>query len=145
MRLSGDRCGGAGLAALGAGLLWWAAGIDQGPGLVGLSPRTLPIGLGLVVLSVGLALAVRGGGAPLEEIAQRLSARVAAFAGLLLAYFLLFPSLDFRLGAWAFMLAAMALLGARRPLELLVVPPAVALGIYLVFRHGFGVFLPVWG
>ena len=144
MTLSGDRCGGAGLAGLGAVLLWWATGIDQGPGLIGLSPRTMPIGLSLIVIAVGFVVAVRGGGPSLSEIGRRLSLRVAAFAGLLAVYFLTFPSVDFRVGAWAFMLAAMALLGARRPLELALVPPAVALCIYAVFRLGFGVFLPVW-
>lgn len=145
MGLWGDRCGGAGLVALGAVLLWWALGVDQGPGLVGLSPRTLPIGLSLIVVGVGAVLSIRGGGLPLGEIGRRFSPGVAAFAGLLTAYFLSFPSLDFRLGAWIFMLTAMVLLGARRPLELLAVPPIAALGIYMVFRHGFGVFLPVWG
>jgi len=145
VRLTEDRCGGAGLAVLGVALLYWALRIDQGPGLVGLSPRTLPIGLSLIVIGVGLVLTLRGGGAPLNEIGRRLSQRVAAFAALLTLYFLLFASLDFRFGAWLFMLAAMALLGARRPLELLLAPPVISFGIYVVFRHGFGVFLPVWG
>jgi hypothetical protein len=35
-------------------------------------------------------------------------------------------------------------LGSRRPLELIVVPVVVSLGIYAVFRYGFSVLLPVW-
>lgn len=145
MQVTGDRLAGAGLLVLGALLLWLALAVDRGLGLAGLTPRSLPIGLAVTVGAVGLVLLLRGGGAAPGALAAAFAPRVLGFAALLALYYLVFPLVDFRLGAWLFMLAAMLWLGARRPLQLVLVPLGVSLGVYLAFRHGFGVFLPVWG
>ncbi len=74
-----------------------------------------------------------------------LDRRVLLFAGAVLLYFLTFRHLDFRVGTWLFMLGWMVLLGARRPLELALVPLLTALLVWLTFRYGFTVLLPTWG
>ena len=59
-------------------------------------------------------------------------------------YFLSFRIVDFRVGTFVFTAVAMVLMGARRPLEIVVVALAVSLGMYALFRYGFTVLLPTW-
>ena len=110
-----------------------------------LSPRFFPQLLALALLVPALALVVRPRSEALgARAACLLRPRTGAFVALVLAYGLLFARVDFRLLSWVFTLGAMLVLGARRPIELALFPPAVALGTWLLFRHGLDVLLPQW-
>lgn len=146
MTFTADRVAGLAVASAGALVALASLGIDVGGGrLTTLSARFAPLALSAALIALGAMLALRPGQRLLSEVVGAIvEPRTAAFAGLLLVYFLTFRYVDFRLGAWAFLLASMAVLGVRRPLVLLIVPPAAALGVYAVFRHAFMILLPVW-
>lgn len=144
--MKADRVAGAAVAAFGAALGVLAAQIDVLVGGPAVDARFFPFILAGVLLIGGAALALRPGDTPIETVTARLlDRRALLFAGLFLAYALSFRHVDFRLGTWAFALAAMWALGARRPLELALIPPLLALGVFYLFRHGFTVLLPSWG
>ncbi len=110
-----------------------------------LSARFFPYLLSGVLLAGGGVLVLRPGETALPDVVNRLLAgRAVAFAALFLIYALTFRHVDFRLGSWAFVLAAMWVLGSRRWLELLITPLCVSAAAYLLFRYGFTVLLPVW-
>lgn len=136
-----------GLAAilLGGGLFLLSFGIAVNPGAQTLSARFFPQLLAGGLVGFGALLALRPGARTARQAATGLLVRRALLlAAAIAAYFLLFRSLDFRLGAFLFTLAAMWILGSRRWAELVLVPLAVSLGTYLVFRYGFTVLLPTW-
>jgi putative tricarboxylic transport membrane protein len=137
----------AGIITAGAGLALTVATsrIDILAGQPTLSARFFPYLLAIVLVAGGLALVLRPGGTPLAVVIERLLARRGLlFAALFLVYALTFRYVDFRFGTWAFVLAAMWVLGSRRWLELAVLPPVVAFATYLLFRYGFTVLLPIW-
>jgi putative tricarboxylic transport membrane protein len=143
--LRADRATGIATAAAGAGLALASLRIETIAGQPGLSARFFPLLLSLALIGFGTVLAMRPGerGAA-DALGRLLAPRTVLLAGLLLAYFLGFPHVDFRLWTWLFMLLAMLLLGSRRPVELIAVPVAVSLAVYALFRYGFTVLLPVW-
>ena len=146
-----------GLLSVAGGLLVTLAGLRiAGPsGEPGLPPGAFPILLGLLLVILGACLAWRGqrgagssapGGRTARQVRESVaSPRSLALCGLVLGYFLTFRMLDFRLGSWLFVLAAMWTLGARKTGELLLLPVAVSGSLYLLFRYGFTVLLPTWG
>lgn len=137
----------AGMITLAAGLCLAAAAtqIDILASQPTLSARFFPYLLAGVLVIAGALLALSPGETPLGQVLGRLLARRGlAFGALFLVYALTFRYVDFRLGTWAFVLAAMWVLGARRPLELILLPTAVSAATYLLFRYGFTVLLPVW-
>lgn len=143
--MKADRIAGIVSAAAGLGLAVATAQIDILSGQPTLSARFFPYVLAAVLVVGGAALAVNPGGALLGDVVGRLLAwRGIAFAALFLVYAVTFRMVDFRLGTWAFVLAAMWVLGSRKWLELLLLPAAVSAATYLLFRHGFTVLLPVW-
>ncbi|MCP5373478.1 MAG: tripartite tricarboxylate transporter TctB family protein [Hyphomicrobiales bacterium] len=143
--MKADRLAGIATAAAGLALAAATARVDILDSQPTLSARFFPYLLAAVLLAGGLALALRPGAAALGAVVGRLlDRRGLAFAALFLAYALTFRIMDFRLGTFAFMAAAMWVLGSRRPLELLVLPAATAAGVYVLFRYGFTVLLPVW-
>jgi len=143
--MKADRLAGIVTAAAGLALAAATTRIDILAGQPTLSARFFPYLLAIVLVAGGLTLALRPGGTPLAVVIERLLARRGLlFAALFLVYALTFRYLDFRLGTWAFVLAAMWVLGSRRWLELAVLPPVVAFATYLLFRYGFTVLLPVW-
>ena len=110
-----------------------------------LSARFFPYILAAVLCAGGLLLALKPGDASLDSVVDKLLARRGIiFAALFLVYALTFRFVDFRLGTWIFVLVAMWLLGSRKWIELLVLPLAIAVATYLLFRYGFTVLLPVW-
>jgi putative tricarboxylic transport membrane protein len=144
-RLPADRLAGLlsifGGLALGVGS-WF---IDINPNQLTLSARFFPGLLAGLLVVLGVLLALAPGPRPLGEVWAGIADRRAVlFAAALLIYFLTFRHVDFRLGTWLFMLVAMWLLGARRVWELLVIPTATALLVYVTFRYGFIVLLPTW-
>jgi putative tricarboxylic transport membrane protein len=104
-------------------------------------PTLLAAGLVLSGMVIFLKPGILTTGTAIAGIVNR---RAMLTALLFLAYCLGFPYMDFRLGAFAFTLAAMLVLGARRPLELVLVPVLVSGAVYSIFRFGFSVLLPTW-
>ena len=142
---SADRVLGVVCLALVLGLWGLARGVPDASFARTLSPRFFPQLLALALLVPALALIVRPRSEALGARAARLlRPRTGVFVALVLAYGLLFAQVDFRLLTWGFVLGAMLALGARRPLELALFPPAVALAAWALFRHGLGVLLPQW-
>jgi putative tricarboxylic transport membrane protein len=140
-----DRLAGIATLAAGAGLAIASLAIKTSPAQADLSARFMPLLLSIALIVLGSALAVQGGTRALSQaMRQMLASRALVLSGLLLVYFLTFRYVDFRLSTWLFMLAAIVALGGRRPVELIVVPVVVSLSVYVVFRHGFSVLLPVW-
>jgi putative tricarboxylic transport membrane protein len=132
------------LAGAGLGLASWL--IQFNPSQLTLSARFFPGLLAVLLVGLGTILAVRPGPRPLGEVVREIvDRRTLGFAALVLLYFLSFRHLDFRFGTWLFVLGSMWLLGARRPLELALVPLLTALLVWLSFRYGFTVLLPTWG
>jgi putative tricarboxylic transport membrane protein len=116
--------------------------IPAGLGTATLSPAFFPQVLAGLLGVAGVWLIVAGRSrVTWGEVLDR---RVLLVGAALLAYYLSFAYVDFRVGTFLFMAAAMAALGARRPAELLAVPLATALGVFAVFRYGFGTLLPTW-
>ena len=141
-----DRAVGLAVAASGLGLGWAALGVETLAQQTTLSARFFPLVLAAVLLAAGLGIAVRPGDRGLVEVVAPIcSPRVLAFGGAFLLYALTFRYVDFRLGTALFMGVALWSLGSRRPVELIGLPVAVAIGVWAVFRHGFAVLLPVWG
>ena len=142
---SADRALGAVCLTLALGLWGLARGVPDASFGDTLSPRFFPQLLALALLVPALALIARPRSEALgARAAGLLRPRTGAFVSLVLAYGLLFAQVDFRLLTWGFVLGAMLALGARRPVELVLFPPAVALGAWALFRHGLGVLLPQW-
>lgn len=140
-----DRVAGLVVAAAGVALGVVSYVIDINPQQLTLSARFFPLLLSAALVVLGIALALRPGEARLAETLDSLLIRRGlVVAALLLVYYLTFRHVDFRLGSWAFMILTMWGLGARRPLELVVVPIAVSGGVYAIFRYGFTVLLPTW-
>lgn len=137
-----------GLAALAAALLLFflSADIPVNPGMQTLSARFFPRLLALALGFAGLAqLLAPGPRSAAEAFGNLLERRRLLFAAALAVYFLGFRHIDFRLATFAFMLVAMWLFGARRPMELFAIPLVVSALVYVLFRYGFTVLLPIWG
>ena len=110
-----------------------------------LSARFFPYLLSAVLVIAGAVLLAFPGSTSLGEVARRLLSQSALLFGIaFLIYALVFPYVDYRLSTWLFMFAVMWLLGSRRVVELLVVPTAVSLLTFYLFRYGFTVLLPTW-
>jgi putative tricarboxylic transport membrane protein len=137
-----------GLAALGAALLLavLSADIPVNLGVQTLSARFFPRLLALVLAGSGLVLLLAPGPRAAAAVARELLVhRRLLFGAAVAIYFLTFRYVDFRLGTFVFMAAAMWLFGGRRWLELIIVPLAVSGGAFVLFRYGFTVLLPTWG
>lgn len=137
-----------GLAAIAAGLLLGvlSADIPVNLGVQTLSARFFPRLLAVVLVLAGLAqLLAPGPRAARETVRALRERRRLLFAAAVAAYFLSFRYVDFRVGTFVFMAAAMWLFGSRRWLELILVPLAVSAATFVLFRYGFTVLLPTWG
>lgn len=145
--MNSDRLLGLVTLALGTGVLVAGSGIVIPPGTEdSLSPRFFPLLLACVLLLLGGMLTFKGGGVPLSVVrARACSFTSVALAGLTLAYTLSFGFIDYRIGAFLFMSTGMWLLGSRRKWELAIIPVGVAILMYVLFRYGFLVLLPIWG
>ena len=140
-----DRVLGLVTVGLAIGLAVASRAIEINEAQLTLSARFFPLTLSTALFGLGVLLALRPGEQRLAEVIDLLLVRRALLlAAVTLIYFLGFRYIDFRVGAWLFMVAAMWSLGARRPWELIVIPPVVAAAVYAVFRYGFTVLLPTW-
>lgn len=145
--MNSDRLLGLVALALGLGVLVTGFDIVTPPGTEdSLSPRFFPLLLACVLTLLGAILTIKGGGISLTVVRARVFSRTSfALLGLTAVYTLTFGFIDYRLGALLFMGCGMWLLGARKKWELVVIPVAVAVIMYVVFRFGFFVLLPTWG
>lgn len=126
-------------------VLWVVSeGIEVNPGQTTFTARFFPQLMALIMAGCGLGVAVNGLRAAPQSLPQVFSWRVCGLGVLLLAYFMGFEHIDFRVGSWAVTLLGMLLLGARRPLELVIVPIGLSVAVYTVFRYAFVIVLPTW-
>jgi len=143
--MKADRAAGLIIVIAGSGLALATSQIGILASQPTLSARFFPYLLSAILLVGGATLFVRPGETELISVVEKLlNRRALALAVLFLIYALTFRMLDFRLGTWAFVLAAMWVLGSRKWQELLITPLCVSAAAYLLFRHGFTVLLPVW-
>ncbi len=68
--------------------------------------------------------------------------RIITAMGAFVIYLAAMPTLGFILATLPFFAAMMVLFGERRPIYVGTGTIAVTAALYLLFRHGFGVFLP---
>jgi hypothetical protein len=99
----------------------------------------LLLALSLGLLAQGLFGAVDGAVVAADAAARR---RAGAALAVLLGYLVVLPGLGFVLATIPFFALQMLLFGERRPLPVAAGAVGVTLGLYILFRHGFGVFLP---
>ncbi len=126
-------------------LVIMGACIDINPNQQTLSARFFPLLLAAILFLLGLILILKAEATPFtQSISAILNLRSFSVSVLLLSYYLSFRHIDFRVGSWFFMLASMWVLGSRNTLELLIVPLLTSLLVFLLFRYGFNVLLPVW-
>lgn len=117
-----------------AGLEESSAGSD--PGAAG-----YPSLIGAVMLVLAVLLALQHDH-PVEPVARRDLARVAATVVVLVAYVIVLEPLGYVLATIALMAATLALMGVRSILALTLAPIGVALVNFYVFYTAFGVPLP---
>ncbi len=131
---------------VGAALVVFASSnlqVLQGTGT--LSARFFPYLLAVALAGGGLVLIAAPGDAPLRKVVQSiLTPSTLLVAAAFAVYAFTFRYVDFRLSTWLFVLITMWVLGARKPLELIVTPLAVSLVTFYLFRYGFTVLLPTW-
>ena len=68
--------------------------------------------------------------------------RIITAMGIFIIYLATMPTLGFIMATAPFFAAMMVLFGERRPVYVGTGTIAVTAALYLLFRHGFGVFLP---
>lgn len=140
-----DRAVGLVLAGLGLALLIASRQLPVVPGYGLVDSRFVPTCLALIILGGGILLAVLPGQRDLRTtLRELLQTRALLLALAFLLYAGSFRYVDFRLGTAVFVFATMLIMGARRPLELLITPVVVALTVFAIFRYGFTVLLPTW-
>ncbi len=97
----------------------------------------------ILILSVWLL--VRSLRRPKETVLDTDTAernRIITAMGVFVIYLAAMPTLGFILATLPFFAAMMVLFGERRPIYVGTGTIAVTAALYLLFRHGFGVFLP---
>ena len=97
----------------------------------------------ILILSVWLL--VRSMRGPKETVLDTDTAernRIITAMGVFVIYLAAMPTLGFILATLPFFAAMMVLFGERRPIYVGTGTIAVTAALYLLFRHGFGVFLP---
>lgn len=133
------------LVAFGGLGTWLALGTSGGPAMRTLPPNTVPLICTIGIALCGAAIAIKGlilRDGP--QITLPFDTRQAVVAVLFFAFFLAFEHVDYRLLILIFVPAVMAVLGCRSWKQLVLVPIAVALGIWGFFGELFNVFLPTW-
>lgn len=72
----------------------------------------------------------------------RMLVKLGGFAFLMLAYAVIYEPVGYLVSSLVFFVVALLVLGERRWLQLLLVPPGVVLAIYVVFAKVMQVYLP---
>lgn len=117
---------------------------SQGTGQ-GAGPNFIPwlMVAGIALFSLALLWrSQRQAAAALARPGARLLAQLGGFLLLMLAYAVAYEPVGYIVSSLVFFVAALLLLGERRLLPLLAVPPGVVLGVYAVFTMVMKVYLP---
>lgn len=97
----------------------------------------------LMALSLGLlASGLFGADAAVAGADRTARLRGGAVLALFFGYLLVLPGLGFVLATIPFFALLMTLFGERRPLPVAAGAVGITVILYILFRHGFGVFLP---
>lgn len=139
-----DAVAGAALVLAGGAVVVLSLQVGRGPAMSTLPANFFPLLCAAGLMITGLVLltaALRAGAEPLPRIFEP---RVVGVGLLMVLYFGTFEHMDFRLGAWLFAILSMLVMGNRSIPQLVIVPLAVAAGVYVTFRHLFTILLPVW-
>jgi putative tricarboxylic transport membrane protein len=138
--------------ALGVVVLADAARIEAPAGQSFVGPAAFPVGVGILLIGTGGALAgtrlaalVRTAGRTRPGL--RRLAKVAALLGLLIGYAVLLPRLSYVLSTEALFTGAALLFGSGHRLRTTAIGVALAAVAFLGFSRGIGVSLPAgpWG
>ena len=133
------------LALLGLVVIYLSQSIDISGADSGLTARFFPSLCGIGLTATGSIILIKGFFLAENPFHFRLNKRVTALMIMLLIYFMTFSIVDFRVSAWALMVSAMYLLGARDRILLIWLPIVTSAVTYFAFRYGFKILLPVWG
>ena len=139
-----DIVSGAVVFALGVALGVASLFIDISPQRTTLTAQFFPLLVAGVFAACGVGIFVRGWRAERQPMPFLFTRKMLGVAGLLVAYFLTFPIMDFRVSSWAMVLGGMWVLGNRNPRQLIWIPLIISIAIWLVFRFLFSVVLPTW-
>lgn len=139
-----DAVSGAALILFGAVALALSLDIPEGPGTLDLPPNLMPVICSIGIILSGIFIFLKGIRGSIEDLPLILDLRIGAFVVLLSLYYWFFQEVDFRLGSWAFVLFTMLILGCRNWRQLLIVPAATSVIIFLTFRYLFEILLPTW-
>jgi uncharacterized membrane protein YeiH len=139
-----DVLAGAVTLALGAALGLASFFIDINPNQTTLTARFVPLLIASILTLCGGGIIINGLRSASQPMPFLFSRKLLIVASFLLAFFLTFAFVDFRVSSWLLMLSTMYVLGNRNWRQLLWVPVAVSSVIYLIFRYLFEVILPVW-
>lgn len=143
--MQADRVLGLAAAAAGLALTLVVAEIEVNERQSALSAQFFPRLLAAALVVLGAVLALRPGARSVGDVLSGLLRRRGLLvAGIFLIYCLTFRYVDFRLGAWAFTISVLWILGSRKAIELILVPLIVSAAAFAIFRHGFTVLLPTW-
>lgn len=139
----------AGVAAIGALVLWGSFHLPTGGGYAQVGPGVVPrgVGIGLLVLSAWLAFEAFGGGfRGVDEAAESaLPMDWKSFAWIsagILAYGLLIERAGFILASLALFLAVARGFGSRRWATNAAAALVLAATVYAIFNYGLGLQLP---
>ena len=132
------------LLALGTVASIVATGISPGPQQRTLPPNTVPLICTVGIALCGLFLTIKGAVTPQKAVSLPSDSRQISVFALLIAFFLAFEHVDFRLLILTFVPTCMLLMGCRSWRQLVIVPVATMLGVWAFFVEVFNVFLPTW-
>jgi hypothetical protein len=132
------------LMGLGIGASVIAMDISLGPQQRTLPPNTVPLLCTVGIALCGLFLTIKGLVVPQKAISLPFDSRQISIFALLIAFFLAFEHVDFRLLILAFVPACMLLMGCRSWRQLVFVPLVTMLGVWGFFVELFNVYLPTW-
>ena len=99
----------------------------------------------IIILLLSVLLLFSGSSTPKESSPRvnRLEQnRVVAAMAAFIVYLAIMPKLGFIIATLPFFSAMMVMFGERRPIFIGTSSLVATVGLYVLFRHGFGVFLP---
>jgi len=139
-----DLVSGLALLAIGGVAIWLSLGIRPGFELTAIPPNFVPLICAWGMVGCGVLMVLKSFREVQAPQPVLLDARIVGVGLLIGLYYWFFEYVDFRIGSWGFVLASMLVLGCRDLRQLLIVPAAVSISIYLIFRYLFTILLPTW-
>jgi putative tricarboxylic transport membrane protein len=139
---------------LGAVVLANAASIHAPAGQSFVGPAAFPVGVGVLLIATGGALAgtravalIRAGRPERPPRDRQRAVKVAALLGLLIGYAVLLPRLSYVVSTAALFSGAALVFGSGHRLRTVAIGVVLAAVVFVAFAHGIGVSLPAgpWG